>query len=914
MKWKFPLLSLQTNNPVTKKVIIIFFLTVTFAVSMEAQKPSIDISVLNRWPTLDQGKISYDGKYCSYVESGTSGVDVLNIVEIASNIRANLPDVHSYFFSGDSRLVYALCGKDSLAIVDLKHHITKYLQGIKSIQVQGGGMEEWVACLSTSPDNKLMVFNGLTGNEFSFSQVTYYTFSRNSKLLLIQHNSGQNDTQNQQVDIMDLISGTITSIWTGASPSLYAFDSSCTKLAFVAKDTSDTTGNYSIFYYRSGSKKALKLNLDFSGLESKHLFVSENERLQFSQNGDRLLFSVKKAARQDHLSDSGYSNVQIWNYHDENLPTEWSSKPALWAVVNIENNHVIQLNKEGEFLVGRNSFERYILAYKKSGLMRFLNGRPDESMYIVSTLDGSRKLIETGNGVFDPIISPDERFVLWYDPEHLNYFTYEISSGEVKNISKAVGVPIYDEDAFQTGNRYARYEVCGWEPMNHSLLIEDKYDIWRVDLQGLKKALNITNSYGRNHKIVFDIINSAPWFPDKVPTLLDGQILLTAYELKSKFNGFWTVNEIAGKDPEKRTMGPYSYFISRTGYLKDVEVADGYKPVRAGSGDRFLVQRMTAVEYPNFFITDNFKTFVPVSDLHPENATNWLRAEIVSWRIDSVRISQGILYKPENFDSTKKYQVIFDYYGRRSDEFNKYIFPEFCFARINIPYFVSNGYLVFVPDIYYEQGHNGKSVLKAVESAARYLSKFAFVDSTKMGLQGHSFGGWETNFLVTHSTLFAAACEASGVSDQVSAYDELNLNGGENRQRFYETFQQGSAYGLGVTPWTRPDLYIENSPVFNVAKCSTPMLMMHGDKDNLVPYSQGLEMYLALRRAGKKAWLLQYKNAGHILNGDDAKDYTIRMKQFFDHYLKGAPPPKWMSIGGTSLELDSSSFKTANLP
>jgi dipeptidyl aminopeptidase/acylaminoacyl peptidase len=353
----------------------------------------------------------------------------------------------------------------------------------------------------------------------------------------------------------------------------------------------------------------------------------------------------------------------------------------------------------------------------------------------------------------------------------------------------------------------------------------------------------------------------------------------------------------SGTNPEKESMEPFAYFVQRVGKTGNIESASGSFPRKATNVNRYLVTKQSAKEFPNLYVTDDFRTYRAITDIHPEKEYNWLTAELVNWQMSDGQPSQGILYKPENFDSTKKYPLIFTYYEKRSDELNRYIEPDFSFARINIPYYVSSGYLVFVPDIYYKPGHNGQGVLNAVISAARSLKSFSYVDSTRLGLQGHSFAGWETNFLITHSNLFAAACEASGVSDQVSAYGQLNM--GYDRQDFYEKYSQGSPYGQGVTPWTNPNLYIENSPVFYVDKVTTPLLMMHGDEDGAVPYAQAIEMFLALRRAGKTVWLLQYEKAGHILSGKNAGDFTIRMKQFFDYYLKNTSPPAWMKLNTT---------------
>jgi pimeloyl-ACP methyl ester carboxylesterase len=167
-----------------------------------------------------------------------------------------------------------------------------------------------------------------------------------------------------------------------------------------------------------------------------------------------------------------------------------------------------------------------------------------------------------------------------------------------------------------------------------------------------------------------------------------------------------------------------------------------------------------------------------------------------------------------------------------------------------------------------------------------------------MGLVGHSFGGFETNYIITHSHLFAAAVSTSGQTDFVSGYDYLN-GGVGGRQAVYELGQSR----IGATLWQRPDLFIENSAVLHADQVTTPVLLMANKKDGVVPFEQGIEFFLALRRLQKKAWLLQYDHGGHMADGEgddsgaDDKDFTIRSRQFFDYYLEGKTPPKWMTEG-----------------
>jgi dipeptidyl aminopeptidase/acylaminoacyl peptidase len=320
--------------------------------------------------------------------------------------------------------------------------------------------------------------------------------------------------------------------------------------------------------------------------------------------------------------------------------------------------------------------------------------------------------------------------------------------------------------------------------------------------------------------------------------------------------------------------------------------------VKAKNANVWIVQRENAALAPNYYITKDWKTFVQISNVRPEESFNWLTAELINWKRLDGTIGQGILYKPENFDPAKKYPVIFHYYEHKSYLLNYYERPELTCSEINIPWFVSRGYLVCTPDIDYKIGEPGESALNCVESAARFLIQMPWVDAKKMGLQGHSFGGYQTNYIVTHSNLFAAAAEASGTSDFISDYGGLiersSIGAGISAQGRYENSQSR----IGATLWQRPDLYIKNSPIFFVDKVTTPLLMMSNKNDITVAFEQAIELFTALRRLNKRGWLLQYDDSHHALNSKESSlDYTIRLTQFFDHYLKGAPPPKWMTQG-----------------
>jgi dienelactone hydrolase len=467
-------------------------------------------------------------------------------------------------------------------------------------------------------------------------------------------------------------------------------------------------------------------------------------------------------------------------------------------------------------------------------------------------------------------------------------------------------------------------EVAGWHECDSGLLIYDNYDIWQVDPSGIREPVNITNGYGLANHMKFRLVYGPKEGQDKTSILFKrgDSLLLTAFSPINKFNGFYR-KVVGEKDaPKMLTMGPYTW------YHVDSQIGDFYEfdsrmqPLKAADANIWIVKRESAEEAPNYFVTKDFKSYGVLSNIQPQVGFNWLTTELVNWKQLDGTLSQGILYKPENFDPHKKYPIIFNYYEYLSHRLYEYPNPEFTGDNINIPWFVSNGYLVFTPDIHYAIANASNKVVgewayNSVISAANYLAKLPYVDAQKMAIQGHSFGGLETNYLLTHTHLFAAAAEVAGSSDPISAYLTL-LPFLDSVEHYSKQVSIETGHELyGATPWQRPDLYRRNSAVLNADQVTTPLLIMHNVWDNNVQWRQGVEFYMALRRLGKKVWMLQYDYGDHSVSGKEAVDYTIRLTQFFSYYLKESLPPKWMIEGvpasrkgiDTGLELDYSGKK-----
>jgi dipeptidyl aminopeptidase/acylaminoacyl peptidase len=888
-----------------------------------AQKPAIDSTTFGKWPSIENVQISNDGKYdCYTVSDKIRNVSILYIVSNKDLTSLQIENVSSPVFTEDSHLVLFMKGKDTLGVFSVVDKKLKYIPGITSFKVQEGGDGSGYAYMQNTAEKSLIIHFERNRSEKVFKDVKDYFFSKDGKILVVQSAYGADESNRQTIIWDNLTTGMSYVIWEGINPGKFSFDDRCQQMAFIASEKETDGKRLSLCYYAEGMKQAITL-IKSDTVMFNRKFVLDDQAVKFSKDGDKLLFGVNKQQMSTIAPKKGYSGVDVWNYKDPFLQPAQSSNwlagaiaTQYWAVANLKTGKYVQLNNKGEEVSLGSGFEDYLLVSEQnfSTAKYHPYGEYYSSVYLVSTNNGVRKKLMVTRGFGDgPEISPDGQYASWFDYDSLNYFSYEIASGVIRKITNKGMPPFYDQIAGRVGKKYTPLGVAGWSMERHSILLYDKFDIWEVDLKGEEPSKNVTNRYGAKHKVVFSVVvnNDREHFDQ---FQLDKGLLLTGFDPLTKKNGFWLTMGF-DKDPVMLSMDDYSYDISRTTFTGLEEVPNGFTPRKAKFTSRYIVQRERVDEFPNLFVTDDFKTYRPISDLHPEKLWNWLRAELVSWKMPDGKMSQGILYKPENFDFTKRYPLIFYYYQKLSNDLNDYIEPEYSNGRINVSYYVSNGYLVFEPDIYYKEGHNGEGVVNSVVSAAKFLSKLSCVDSTKMGLQGHSFGGWETNFLVTHSNIFAAACAAAGLSDEVSDYDALI--DGASRQESYEGGTQASPHGIGVTPWTYPQLYIENSPIFSVGQIVTPLLLSHGSKDQAVPFAQAVEMFQAMRRASKKVWLLEYTNAGHILNSNDAKDFTIRMKQFFDHYLKGAPAPKWMTCGvpaslksiDSGFELDSSGRK-----
>ncbi|MCF6407517.1 prolyl oligopeptidase family serine peptidase [Chitinophaga filiformis] len=857
--------------------LILFILLIKSAAF--AQKLAIDTSVFNKWPSVGQAKISNDGKFVLYVmdtndvNNSLSRHFVLQSTE--NNWRMIVPniDFHSPF-TGDSKKSVFIHSSDSLAILTLGTALIDYIPQISFYKL----CDDWLIYRTKSLPDKVTFRNLVNSSKVEYSKVKDIIFDSNNKGVVLEI---LNDSDQIELVYHDLTKNKQKKFWKGLNPSGIYFSKSHEQIAFTNFANEINT----LWYYRIGDATAKSIMTDTSKGVTQGLKIHRVNNI--SNNGQQVFFTLVPTKKDD--SSICNKDVEILSYLTPNLREQSFSNESFLAVINLASGKIVRLQETNE-IIG-NPVGKYVIVshYSEGGdwAERYWNKNSFRSIYLVSTQDGKRTLLPTASYE----LSPNGNYAVYYDFKQRGYFAYKTQNGSIVNLSSGIKTNWikYQNDYPDAAEN--DYGIQGWLKGGEEVLLRDQFDIWQISLNGKNTPINITNGYGSKSGVIFYQYNSKQF-----ENLNHGtNLVVMGFDTNSKENGFYRITIGKKADPHLMSKGSYLYYMPLA-QIKN----QGEPPIKARNAEAYIINRMSATESPNLYFTKDFINFSPLTEIHPERKYNWLTSELINWKLPDGSIAQGILYKPENFDNKKKYPILFHYYEKFSSNLNVYFKPRPSPGDLDIPTYVSNDYLVFLPDIHYKLGYPGNSVLSTIISAAEHLATIPYIDAKKMGIQGHSFGGYETNYIIANTTIFSAACSAAGFSDIISYYGSGGIG---------QSMVEEGQLRIGSNLWNRPERFIENSPIFRANRIFTPLLMQNNKQDMAVPFSQAMELFTALRRLGKRVWLLQYYDEGHTLSKhENAMDFTIRMRQFFDHYLKDAPAPRWMtrySVSENCLDFDS---------
>jgi len=633
--------------------------------------------------------------------------------------------------------------------------------------------------------------------------------------------------------------------------------------------------------------------------------VNEYETPFFSEDGTRLFFgSYPRATRYAYEDDTTLleedrAQVDVWSWTDDfvqpmqKMRADDDKKKAYMTMYDIAQERIVPLankempdvqfdrNKKLPYAIGLNN-----LSYRKQ---MSWDAPFRRDAYLLDLSTGERTTIARATSGY-PSLSPGGKYAYWYEAEDSSWLAYDVATQKTINLTEKITANFYDElddHPMLPGS----YGSAGWTENDGHFLVYDYYDIWQVNPITME-ASNLTDGYGRRNNIRFRYQNVDP---EATSIPAKGEILLTAFHRANKQSGFY--QEYTGRDrqPQQLVMGDYDYdFVAKARTTDDV-----------------LFRQSSFVDFPDVWLTTmNFKEVKQISNANPQQEEYlWGSAELVSWLSPDGTPLQGMLYKPEDFDAEQKYPMLVYFYERNSDNLHRHWTPQAHRSIINFTFYTSRGYLVFVPDIVYTEGYPGESAFKAVVSGTNFISGMGFVDTERIGMQGHSWGGYQSAYIITRTNMFRAAEAGAPVANMTSAYGGVRWGTGMSRMFQYERTQSR----IGGTLWEYPMRYLENSPLFAADRVETPLLIMHNDKDTAVPWEQGIELFMALRRLNKPVWMLTYNGEPHWpLKYPNRKDFARRMQQFFDHYLKDEPMPEWMNSGipatlkGRTLRYESS--------
>ncbi|MBQ0124541.1 MAG: S9 family peptidase [Bacteroidales bacterium] len=889
------------------------------ALPINAQKPALDHTVYDDWKSISTLKIQDAGDWATYTVSPQQGDAVLHFYNVRTGKDYQVERGSNALISRDAtKAVFKIAPryqqtrqarikktkpekmpKDTLGVIDLATGRVTTYSDIREFK-SSDALYNYVAYKKTGKNNDtLYVLNIRSGVTDTLAHVEAYRFPDQAEKIAYITKPGKKDsTTVRGVYLYEPAARNISEVMTGDKKSVFTglnFSRKGDKLVFFANlDTVKDAAKRLDMYITEGKTSRMLLSHEAPAFPKGWKF-GEKAGVAFFDN--YMTFGIMPTPREKDttLVDFEQARLDVWVWNEDyiqpiqkhNLQRDLAR--TYLSKINYDGTGFVQIADEEipSIRIDESNVQDCILETcdKPYRIRRQWNYDPCSDIYLISLKDGSRRLIKEGATYSDYSVSPDGAYYVAYDAQERNWYLYSLQSGEWKELTSSLGVAFYDEedDHPMMPSAYGR---AYWSEDSRYFFIRDRFDYWRFDATGMTAPECFTDGKGRetntSYSIVFPVNRTLETPSQRRQIKKSEPVYFTTFNHTTKKTGFARKDVTRkGATVEKLVEGPYTY--------SNMAVALGKKPV-------IMYTRGCFEDGNDLWLTrDNFKSQIRQSDINPQKKNyNWGTVELVSWKAADGTDAEGLLFKPENFNPQKKYPVIIYFYERNSETLFAPRSPAPSASTVNIPYFVSNEYIVFVPDIRYKDGHPGKSCLNYIMPGCDMLCEYPWIDGDNMAIQGQSWGGYQVAYMITQTGRFKAAGAGAPVSNMTSAYGGIRWESGVARTAQYEKGQSR----IGKDLWEGFDLYVENSPLFYVPNVTTPVLIMHNDQDGAVPWWQGIEFFNALRRCGKQAWMLQYNDEAHNLKERrNRKDLSIRLEQFFGHFLKGEPMPVWMSKG-----------------
>ncbi|MBK9257365.1 MAG: S9 family peptidase [Saprospiraceae bacterium] len=800
---------------------------------------------------------------------------------------------------------------DSLYVYQISNDTLFYIPSIESFKtpVEYGGFvafqikatEEVADSIKTKPksDKKKepksydLIIKDLNSHwADTIINVTEYLFCEEGKKLAA-HSTGKDSTVMAGVFVINLDTKIKTTVLDSKSKiSQLNFDKYGDQLAFYVETdtTSGKSKSQDLYLWTAFRDSTVKIADNNGAFLPADWLMNKNKKPEFSENGRRLFFGIspKPLEKDTSLLDDEIVNVEVWHHNDPKIHTQQETlmelelKRTYKAYIDLADSTFMAVENEhfNQSMISLKGDGRYALllsdtAYQKQKTWDITTIK---DIFLKDLSSGRDKIIATGQAG-SPQFSPGGQYVFWYDQKDTLWKAYHIANEKLIELTPTSLGTFYDElnDVPAAPDSYG---FAGWTEGDEQIIIYDRYDLWMVNPQSPDVARKVTD--GRKDKMRHRYIklNKKEDFISR-----DTLALLRAFNEIDKSEAYVSLDLRFG-EMIQLYGGPFSLSLNIT---------------KATSNNNIIFTYQNFQTFPDLQLTDlTFQEVKRVSDANPQQADyTWGSGSLFSWTNYNGNKNDGMLFFPPDFNPENKYPLIVNFYERSSDDLNRHRAPEAHRSTINYTYYTNKGYVIFNPDIHYTIGYPGQSAYDAVMSGVDALLEYGYIDTARMALQGHSWGGYQIAHILTKTNRFKCAESGAPVVNMISAYGGIRWESGLSRMFQYEMAQSR----IGESLWDNPILYLENSPIFSMYNVNTPVLILHNDADGAVPWYQGIEYYMALRRLGKECWLLNYNGEPHWpVKWQNRLDFNIRMEQFFDHYLLDKPMPLWMKEGISPIE------------
>lgn len=846
------------------------FLVACSALGQVSTKKQLTEADYDRWGTLDVKTLSEKGNWVSYAMSYNTQKDTLFLQRTDQRKFFSFPNGYDGRFASEELFVYRVGAE--LRLLNLKDYRTHIVQDI--VRYDFTAASRYLVTLDKSKRLQLQDTKGRVVARLS--DVSEYQLSEGGTAMIVCFKKGEQYV----VVCLPLDSLHQTVILEG--------DVAYSRFTWQGERTVTFLKDGLLYYYRLDLEELRSFDVtSIAGYEKGEIAKGGLNPIVISDDGSRVFFRIAKPIERSLNDKEGL--VEVWNGNDDclypaqqyldALPiprlTVWFPELGTYKVLSDEDLYSFRLNATQEYVVLYNP-------YRHDRLAKY----PEwTDFYLKNVRTGAERLwlekqtVDTNQLCF----SPTTNAMLYYKDK--NWWLFRPETDETVNLTQ--NIPTVWDNYAEVPHQFRVYGCAGWTTDGKSVLLNDAYDIWKVSLNG-GGGLRLTD--GRNEKKMYRISKTEFEKVKQTPYLLGKRLII---DLQQEI-----VLDVVNASDWSMGYATYSAKKGIRSLVFDHKYIDGLKRSRNGV---YVYCTQTFSQPPQLeFMRERSLPQVTLFESNKQQQEyDWGRSELISYYDSKGTLLHGALFYPAGFKPTEEYPMIVQIYDQESRNVHHYFNPTLLDGEgFNLSNYTSTGYFVLLPDIEYTLGAPGLSATDCVTAAVKAAIAKGSVDPQKIGLIGHSFGGYETDFIMTQTDLFATAVSGAGVSDAIRRYFEVNKNGGSRSEMWRFETQQ---WRIGTSFFNDRKAYENNNPIDKADAIKVPFLQWTGKKDPVIPWEQSLALYLALRRLGSPTVLLAYPNEPHsIENAENQKDLNQRIRQWFDYYLKGKTDVGWISRGTAS--------------